>query len=318
MDTPSTVIHDFFIDWLPGQRSASPNTIASYRDTVKMLLGWAAAHHHTPVESLTWEHLDVTTIAAFLTDLEETRGNCPATHNQRLAGIRSLYRYAATRLPEHSAMITAVLDIPPKRTDPRLAIGYLTEQQVEALMAAPDATTWTGVRDQLLIEFMLHTGARLSEATTVVLADIHTGAAPYVRVHGNGRKERTTPLPGDLTHQLSQWAMRNNLSDHDPLFPTRAGTPMSRTAAWRAVTKHATKAELDSCSFTPYFLRYTAAIRLLQAGVDLATIALWLGCGQTDTLSYLQADMERKQQAVDIGEAIGTPVESYEPATSAF
>jgi site-specific recombinase XerD len=270
----------FFTERLIAQRRASPHTIAAYRDTLRLLLGFAAQRTRTPPCRLDIADLDAPVISAFLDHLERDRGNTVRSRNARLAAIHSLFGYAALRHPEHAADIARVLAIPPKRTDQTI-VTFLTNPEAEALLAAPDRATRTGRRDHAWILLAVQTGLRASELTALTCRDVHLGAGAYVACHGKGRKDRITPLaPGTVT-TLQAWLAENPGTPGDPLFTTIRGGPMSRDALQQR-------------------LRHSAAMTLLHAGVDITVIALWLGHESvTTTQIYLQADMALKQQALD-------------------
>lgn len=317
MNVLPALIQSFFTERLPSQRGASPNTIASYRDTVKQLLTFAGTRHRKRVDALTLADLAADTITAFLTDLEDSRNVSTSTRNARLAAIHSLFRYAAVKHPEHASLLAQVLDIPAKKCG-RRTVDYLREHQVRTLLDAPNLDTWTGSRDRLLMGFMIQTGFRATETVTTTIDDTHLGPSSWVKCRGKGRKERSTPLDATIADHIRDWVIRNNLSTTDPLFLTRQGAALSRNALWRLIAKHAAsvadKPEMATAHVTPHVLRHTAAMRLLQAGVDLATIALWLGHEQIETTYvYLHADLERKQAALDHTAPVGVAPGRYKP-----
>jgi site-specific recombinase XerD len=247
--------------------------------------------------------LDAPLIADFLTHLEQERGNSARTRNARLSAIRSFYQYAALRHPEHAALIARVLDIPAKRCQ-RTEIRHLDEPEIDALLAAPDPGTWTGRRDHALLEVAVQTGLRVSELTSLRLSDVHLGTGPHVHCEGKGRKERCTPLSRQTVKMLREWLKERGGSPGDPLFPTRWGAPLSRSAVSRVVARHAAAAgtscpSLSSKRPTPHILRHSCAMSLLKAGCDLAVIALWLGHEQVGTTmrAYLHGDLSIKQRA---------------------
>lgn len=318
MNALPKLIQRFFTERLPSHRGASPNTIASYRDAIKQLLIFAAENHHKTVDALTLSDLGADTVTAFLTHLENDKHNTPATRNTRLSAIHSLFRYAAINHPEHAAFIARVLDIPAKKGHKR-TIDYLREDQAQMLLAAPDPDTWTGRRDRLLMGFMIQTGFRATETVSATLADVHLGPCSWIQCTGKGRKQRTTPLDAGIADQISAWTSQNHLSEPAPLFGTRQGDPLTRNALWRLVTKHANsvadRPEMATKHVTPHVLRHTAAMRLLHGGVDLATIALWLGHEQIETTYvYLHADLERKQAALDQTAPLRVPPGRYQPS----
>jgi site-specific recombinase XerD len=295
----------FFTDRLIAQRHASPHTIAAYRDTWRILLAFVAGQAGKQPSRLDIADLDAPLIGAFLDHLETNRGNSPRTRNARLAAIHSLFRYAALCHPEHAALIARVLAIPPKRYDKAL-ITYLTEPEIDALLAAPDQTTWAGRRDHAMILLAAQTGLRVSELTGLTCGDVHLGTGAYVSCTGKGRKQRITPL----THAtvtvtvLHAWMTERAGQPGQPLFPSRTGGRLSRDAVERRLAKHTAAAatrcpSLQAKTVTAHTLRHTAAMRLLHAGTDTSVIALWLGHEQAETTQiYLHADLALKEKAL--------------------
>jgi integrase/recombinase XerD len=309
----------FFTERLIGQRQASPHTIAAYRDTFRLLL--AFAHQTTGIEphALDIEDLDVKTVTAFLDHLERDRGNTARTRNARLAAIRSLYRYAALRHPEHAATIARVLAIPTKRHD-RAIVTYLTEPETAALLAAPDQERWIGRRDHALITLTIQTGLRVSELIALRCQDAHLARAPHVQATGKGRKQRITPLTTHTTGVLRRWTNERAGRPDQPLFPTSRGGALSRDAVALLVSRHAATASrscatLATKTVSPHVLRHTAAMNLLHAGVDTSVIALWLGHESTEaTQIYLHADMAIKERALARTTPPGVKLGRYRPA----
>lgn len=293
----------FFTDRLLGQRGASPNTVAGYRDTMRLLLGFVAARTGIQPCDLDVGDLDAPLIANFLGHLEVDRHNGARTRNNRLAAIRSLFAYAALRHPEHAASIQRVLGIPTKRTDKNL-VTYLADDEVDAVIGACDQTTWTGRRDHALIVLAIQTGLRVSELAALTIADLTLGVGANVHTIGKGRKERRTPLVATTVAVLAAWLAERQRGPGDPLFPTRTGRHLSRDAIEHRVTLYTTKAATSCPSIankhvTTHTLRHTAAMRLLLSGVDVTVIALWLGHEQVSTTSiYLHADMAQKERAI--------------------
>jgi integrase/recombinase XerD len=293
----------FFTDRLARQRQASPHTVAAYRDAFRLLLTFAEQRTGTPPSRLQIAELDAPLVAAFLDHLEHQRGNSVRTRNARLAAVHSLFRYAALRHPEHAAVIARVLAIPPKRSDHTI-VTYLTEPEITALLAAPDQTTWTGRRDHALLALAIQTGLRATELTSLTTADTHLGTGAHISCLGKGRKHRITPLTAATVTTLATWLTERAGLPTDPLFPTRRGTPLSRDGLERRVAKHAVTAA-HSCTTiaekktSPHVLRHSAAMRLLNAGVDTTVIALWLGHENVATTQiYVHADLALKQRAL--------------------
>lgn len=303
MNDLAPLLQGFFSDRLTRQRQASPHTIAAYRDTITLLLGYLQQHTGRQPATLSITDLDAATITAFLAHLETDRGNTTSTRNARLAAIHSLFRYAALRDPDHAAIIQRVLAIPPKRCD-RATLGYLTRPECDALIAAPDQDTRLGRRDHALLHLAIHTGLRLSELTGLTRGDVHLDTGPHVRCHGKGRKDRCTPLTRPTAKVMAAWLRESPGRDDDPLFPSSRGGRLSSDAVQRLVAKHAATAatrcpSLNGRTVTPHTLRHSTAMALLHAGVDLSVIALWLGHESTEvTQIYLHADMATKENAL--------------------
>ena len=228
----------FFTERLVRQRQASPHTLAAYRDTMRLLLGFAARQLGKQPSELEIDDLDATLIGAFLDHLERDRGNGVRTRNSRLAAIRSLFRYAALRHPEHAAVIERVLAIPPKRFQRNL-VTFLAEEEVEALLAAPDCSTWTGRRDRAMLMLAAQTGLRASELMGLRCGDVHLGTGAHVSCLGKGRKQRITPLTAATVAVLRVWLAERGDQPEAPLFPTRSGRSLSRDGLERRLAKHA-------------------------------------------------------------------------------
>jgi len=303
MSALAPTLQAFFTDRLARQRHASPHTVTAYRDTFRLLLGFTQTRTGKAPCQLDLGDLDASVISAFLDHLERERANSARTRNARLAAIHSLFRYAALRHPEHAALIARVLAIPAKRHE-RALVGFLDPPEVDALLAAPDRSCWLGRRDHALLLLAIQTGLRVSELTHLTCGDVRLGAGAHIRCHGKGRKERLTPLTTQTTTILRTWLQERHGGTGDPLFPTSRGTPLSRDAITKLLTKHATTAQPQCPSLTarplsPHTLRHTAAMRLLQAGVDTSVIALWLGHEQVQTTQiYLHADLTLKERAL--------------------
>jgi site-specific recombinase XerD len=303
MSALAPTLEAFFTDRLARQRQASPHTVASYRDTFRLLVGFAQNVTGKAPSQLDIADLDATLVGAFLDHLERGRGNGVRTRNARLAAIRSLFGYAALRHPEHAALIARVLAIPPKRFD-RAIVTFLTGSEVDALLGAPDLTRWLGRRDRALLTVAVQCGLRVSELTALRCGDVHLGTGAHVRCQGKGRKERVTPLTSVTVAVLRVWLAERAGQAADPLFPTSRGGPLSSDAVAKLVAKHVAAAQRTCPSLchkavSPHALRHTCAMQLLHAGVDTTVIALWLGHEQTDTTSiYLHADLTIKERAI--------------------
>jgi integrase/recombinase XerD len=233
----AATVQAFFTERLARQRRASPHTIAAYRDTLRLLLSFAAERAATPPCRIGFADLTAPVITAFLDHCEQQRGNSIRTRNARLAAVHSLFGYAALRHPEHAADIERVLAIPPKRASQTI-VTYLTDDEAGALLAAPDRSTRTGRRDHALILLAIQTGLRASELTGLTCDDVHLGHGAYVACHGKGRKDRITPLtPGTVT-TLRAWLTERSGEPSDPLFVTSRGGPLSHDALQQRLAAH--------------------------------------------------------------------------------
>jgi integrase/recombinase XerD len=293
----------FFTERLATQRQASGKTVAAYRDTFRLLLRFASARASIQPSRLDIADLDAPMIAAFLDHLERERGNTARTRNARLAAIHSLFRYAALRHPEHAGSIERVLAIPQKRYD-RALVSYLTRPEADALIASPDRSTWIGRRDHALLLVAVQTGLRVAELTALRCCDVQLSTGPHVRCHGKSRKERCTPLTAQTAAALRAWLAERQGGPADPLFPSRRGGPLSPDAVQSLVTKYAAAAvrlcpSLGGKHVTPHVLRHSCAMALREAGIDISTIALWLGHESIVTSqTYLHADLALKERAL--------------------
>jgi site-specific recombinase XerD len=303
MSALAPTLQAFFTDRLINQRDASPRTIAAYRDTLRLLLAFTQQQTGKQPAALDVEDLDASRITAFLDHLERDRNNSPRTLNARLAAIRSLFRFAAVRHPEHADLIARVLAVPAKRFD-RAIVTYLTSEEVDALLAAPDRTRWIGRRDHALLTLAIQTGLRVSELTALRCHDVHLTTGPHVQTTGKGRKQRATPLTAKTVAVLRTWLKDRQGRSGEPVFGTTRGTPLSRDAVALLLTKYADVASCNCATLrtkavSPHVLRHTAAMNLLHAGVDSTVIALWLGHESVEaTQIYIHADMTIKERAL--------------------
>ena len=319
MSLIAPTLQAFFTERLITQRNASPRTIASYRDSFRLLLVFAHKQTGKQPFELDLADLDAPLIGAFLEHLEHERGNSARTRNARLAAIHSLYRFAALRHPEHAATIARVMAIPSKRHQHN-GVSYLTPDEIGALLAAPDRSSWLGRRDHALLQLAIQTGLRVSELITLRVSDtVPTTTGAHVRCRGKGRKERCTPLTGESVAVLREWLKERQGEPDDPLFPSRRGATLSRDAVELLVSKHAAAAaarcpSLAGKRVSPHTLRHTTAMLLRAAKVDIATIALWLGHETTKTTHiYEHADPALKEQAIARTAPLGTPPGRYRP-----
>jgi site-specific recombinase XerD len=298
-----TLLEAFFMDRLLRQRQVSPHTLASYRDTFRVLLQYAQQHLGKAPSLLTLPDLDTPFLGAFLDHLEQDRKNSARSRNVRLAAIHSFFRYVALHAPEHSALAQRVLAIPGKRYL-RRTIDFLTPVEAAALLAAPDLKTWSGRRDRALLLLAVQTGLRASELLGLRCQDIVLGPGAHVRCQGKGRKVRNTPLRKETIAVLRSWLQERQGQPSEAAFPSTTGTALSHDALQYLLNKHLAVARRHCASLsgkhvTPHVLRHTLAMDLLHHGVDRSVIALWLGHESVETTSiYLQADMQLKEAAL--------------------
>jgi integrase/recombinase XerD len=306
------------MDRLMQQRQASSYTVASYRDTFRLLLQYAQRRLGKAPSNLTVPELDTPLLGAFLDYLERERKNNARSRNVRLAAIHSFFRYVALHAPEHSAVAQRVLAMPSKRYT-RSPIAYLTQVEVDALLAAPDLTTWSGRRDRALLTLAVQTGLRAAELIGIRCEDILLGAGAHVRCEGKGRKSRCTPLGKDTVLVLRSWLRERQGQPLEPVFPTTRGTALSHDALQYMLDKHLRIAcqhcpSLAHKRVTPHVLRHTLAMDLLHHGAEQTVIALWLGHESPETTAiYLHADMQLKERALAKTSNRKVPISRYRP-----
>ncbi len=297
------LLEHFFTQRLMQQRQASPHTISSYRDTFRQFLRFAQQRLHQSPSRLNVEQIDAPLIVAFLDELEKHRGLTVRSRNLRLTAIHSFFRYAAFELPTHAAQIQRVLAIPSKRFA-RTLVSFLSRPEVDALLAAPDCSTWSGRRDHAFILTAVQTGLRLSEMTGLKREDLIFGAGAQVRVIGKGRKERCIPLAKSTRAVLKTWLREPQRGDGGVLFPSARGKRLSVHGVQYLLNKHRVAASkvcpsLKQKRVTVHRLRHTMAMDLLQSGVERSVIALWLGHESVETTQiYLEATLAMKEQAL--------------------
>jgi site-specific recombinase XerD len=297
------LLERFFTQRLMQQRQASPHTISSYRDTFRQFLKFAQERLHRPPSRLTFEQIDAPLITSFLDELKKQRGLSVRSRNLRLTAIHSFFRYMSFELPEHSAQIQRVLAIPSKRFSKTL-VSFLNRLEVDALLSAPDRSTWSGCRDHAFILTAVQTGLRLSEMTGLKCDDLIFGAGAHVRVIGKGRKERCIPIAKSTLAVLKNWLQEPSRADDGILFPSARGKRLSVHGVQYLLNKHRIAAakvcrSLKHGHVTVHRLRHTMAMDLLQAGVDRSVIALWLGHQSVDTTQiYLEATLAMKERAL--------------------
>jgi len=304
------LIERFFTDHLRTQRNVSPLTIEAYSDTFRILLRYLAEKHRQTIDRLTFRDFGADDILAFLDHLERVRGNCVRSRNARLAAIRAFAHFAlAYSGPAFAVASQRILAIPCKRTT-KPVLSFMNREEVMAVLAAIDTTTKVGRRDHLFFSLLYQTGARISEASQLGPSDVRDR---FVRLHGKGRKERAVPIPNDLMARLHEHVRTNKVSPDRPLFANRQGAALTREGLALRLDLAVHKAE-QSCPslrgrrITPHTWRHSTAMHLLQAGVPLEVIALWLGHEQPAvTHTYVQADLKMKRECMKLLEQPSKP-----------
>ena len=303
INTFPALLQSFFTDRLIQQWRASAHTVASYRDTFRLLLRFANEELGKEPSVLSLKDLTPDFLSSFLEYVEKGRNNCVRTRNVRLAAIHSFFRYVSFREPEYAELCYQILAIPSKRFE-RRPIEFLTREEIDALTNAPDQSTWIGRRDRVLLLTAVQTGLRVSELIGLRCQDVVLGAGAHVKCNGKGRKQRSTPLRREIADVAASWLCERDGQPKDPAFPSIRGGPLSRDAVERLVARHCKAAQshcpsLSRKKVTPHVLRHTAAMELLHHGVDRSVIALWLGHESVETTQiYLHADMRLKRKAL--------------------
>ena len=313
-------VQRFFADWLIAQREASPHTVASYRDTFRLLLAYASRQLARQPTDLSVTDIDADLVAGFLAFVEDGRNNGVRTRNVRRAAIRGFFRFVAIREPALLLHCQRVLAIPAKRETKR-TVDFLERAEAAALLAMPDLSTWIGRRDRNLLLVALQTGLRVSELIGLNVGDVILGPSrqPHVRCRGKGRKERATPLRGDSAKALAEWLPERAGAAREPLFASNRNGRFSRDGIERIVRKYTRLASAACPSLagkrvSPHTLRHTAAMELLRSGVGCTVIALWLGHESAETTQvYLHADMQIKKEAMERTRPVDVPKGVYRP-----
>jgi integrase/recombinase XerD len=313
-----SLLQSFFTDRLLRQRRASPHTIAGYRDSFRLLLHFAKERLGKAPSALTLEDLTVRFVGDFLDDLENRRKNSARTRNIRLAAVHSFFQYVAFEEPAHALLCQQILAMPTKRHE-RRPVEFLTREESKAMLAAPDLSSWVGRRDRTMLLLAVQTGLRVSELIGLQCEDLVLGTGAHVHCEGKGRKHRCTPLRPETAKVLEAWLRERRGRPEDPLFLSTRGGKLSRDAIERLVTKYAAAAARTCTSLkrkkvSPHVLRHSAAMELLQNGVDRSVIALWLGHESVETTQmYLHADMRLKEQALSRTRPLGTRPGRFRP-----
>ncbi len=304
--TPSLamLLQRFFVDHLQQHRSLSPRTISAYRDTFKLLLHFAEKHLGKSPVNLALTDLDAGFLLAFLDYLENERHNATRSRNARLAALRSFLKYSAHHDLNALPIIEQALAIPMKRFE-RPMLGFLSREEIDAILDAPEPCGWTGQRDRALLTMLYNTGARVSEVVAIRIKDVILDHSPCVHLHGKGRKNRSVPLWRSTAELLRKWKRRLDVAEGSSyLFPNRGGTEMTRSNVTQRLALAVSAAALK-CStlrrraISPHTVRHATAMHLLQSGVDITVIALWLGHeSPATTHMYVEADLTMKQRAL--------------------
>lgn len=306
----ASALRAFLTDYIPRQRALSPHTLHSYRDSLKLLLQFVAGKKADPGR-LTMEHLTYERVMAFLLHLETGRNNQVSTRNVRLSAIRSFFRFVGVHYPEHLALAQRILSAPLKRTASR-EIQHLELSEIQAVLGGIDRSTAEGRRDHVLLGFLFNTGARVSEVVGLQACDLALDPPPNVRLRGKGRKERRCPLWAETAKALRAYLREHTVAPHEPrsVFLNHRGQPLTRFGVRWILRKHVRSAALRVASLKskrlhPHSVRHSTAIHLLRSGVDLSTIANWLGHVSINTTNkYVTLDLEAKRQALDKSERV--------------
>jgi site-specific recombinase XerD len=297
------LLQEFFLRRLVTQRGASRHTVASYRDTFVLLLRFAEERLRRPAATLVIDDIDAPLVLDYLDHLEEVRRNSVRTRNARLTAVRSFMRYASSRDPASLPVAQRVLAIPTKRFD-RPVLGYLTREEMQAVLDAPDRETFCGRRDTVLLTTLYNTGARVSEIVALRRVDLLLDRQTSVLLHGKGRKERAVPLWPSTAKLIRRWLEETHPDDTGAVFCGRSGRPLSRSGVRQRLDRAVLKAtsrcpSLAHRQVSPHTIRHTTAMHLLQAGVDLTVIAMLLGHEDPSTTHrYLESDLAMKDAAL--------------------
>ena len=312
------LVQAYFTERLMQQQAASPHTIASYRDTFRLLTSYLERKLKKAPTSLTLADVDARIILSFLGSLERERGNSARTRNSRLAAIHSFFGFVARREPALGGIAQSVLAIQGKRHGKR-TIDYLTRPEIAALLDSPSSGTWSDQRDRMMLLLAVETGFRVSELTGLRCEDFVPGNGSHVTCRGKGRKSRCVPIRKQTGAEISRWLDTRNGAPSDVLFPNARGGALSRDGVQYILTKHLEKARLKCTSLirkrvTPHVLRHSTAMHLLESGVDCSVIALWLGHETMETTQiYLHASLALKERALAKTQAPGGHMKRYRP-----
>jgi len=313
------MLQAFFADRLIRQLNVSPRTVESYRDTFRLLLRYAQERLHRMPHSLRLDDVNVLVVSDFLDYLEKERGNCVRSRDARLAAIHSFYKYVGQRRPEKLRLVQEILALPNKRFEKPM-LTFLSKEEMTSVLAAPDISTWAGRRDSVMFSVLYNTGARVSELIKIRMEDVElVSTTPCVKLHGKGRKQRTIPLWRETVALLRSWIKEEGLRAGQLLFCNRFNSQLTRsTVAERfalAVTKASEKCpQMRGRHISCHTVRHTTAMHMLQGGIDIAVISLWLGHESIETtMQYVEADLKMKERALKAVAPPGTRRVAYKP-----
>lgn len=301
----ATCLRDYFTDHLPRLRGMSPHTILSYRDSLLLLLRFLASKRKRQVCDLDLDDIDPDHILAFLTHLERDRNNSVTTRNVRLAAIHAFFRYVAGQHPEQIEHVQRVLGVPFKRARQRV-VEYLERDEIEAVLARIDRSSWDGRRDHALLVTLFNTGARVQELLDLRARDLQLARPYQLRLFGKGRKERFCPLWPQTAKELRAFCKERQIDLHSesPVFLNHREEPLTRFGVRYILAKHIDRVRPDVASLArkrlhPHSMRHSAAVAILKSGVDLTTISQWLGHASPNTTNrYASIDLDMKRKAI--------------------
>jgi site-specific recombinase XerD len=311
------LLEKFFMRWMIAQRNVSPQTVKSYRDTFRLFIKHLDAKHKIKPVSITIECLEAEYILGFLDSLEKERGNGPNTINNRLSAINSFLKFLSFEVPEYSGLLSRSLMIPFRKEEKR-QMDFLTKEEYNALEDACNLGSGLGRRDRLMLLLMYNTGVRVSELVGIKIKDVvmdTNGFPSYIHIHGKGRKERDVPIWKSTAFYLRKYLDENGAEGIEKLFTNRNDGPLTRSGVryrLNCLVRKASEAvpSIKRKTISPHTFRHTVALNLLQAGIDISTIAIWLGHESIlTTHKYMEADMEMKRRTLD---------KLQEPGVSAF
>ena len=311
----STIVHGYFLDYLPQQKGLQPSSIRSYRDSLRLFLIFVAKQHHRGVSKLALEHLDYQSVLAFLHNMEKERGNAITTRNQRLAALHTFYEYIGRKVPEMLPFCAKVAAIPMKRC-PLPEMKFLAREDVEALFAGIPDGDRLSTRDRALLMLLYNTGARVSEVAQLTIGQLDLQSPAQVRLLGKGAKWRTCPLWSQTAKALRIMLDERPtaLGPTAPVFVGIGGEPMTRFGIYKRIRHHAQTWEASAkpssrIRITPHVFRHTTAVHLLEAGVEVNVIRGWLGHVSLNTTNrYAEITIRMKADALELCEPIAANV----------